>query len=116
MNQAKGLPYFSGPVSQQGHGIGGIFGRLFRAVVPLFKKAAPVMKSAAKVVAKEAVRSGANIVEDVLHGEDVGSALANRSTEGAKRLALKGARRLRKMTSSPKTIKGKNRRTKDIFE
>jgi hypothetical protein len=116
LNQAVGLPYFSGPTTQQGHGLGGIFGRLFRAVVPLFKKAAPVLTSAAKTVAKEAVRSGANVLSDVAEGEDIKDALSNRSREGARRLVRKGANKLRAVTTSPEPIyRKRSRAPKDIF-
>ena len=115
LNQAAGLPYFAGPVSQQGHGLGGIFGRLFRAVVPLFQRAAPVLKSAAATVAKEAVRSGADVVEDVLAGQSLSDSLAERGSEGVRRVAVKGVRRLREMTTSPKPINRKKQRPKDIF-
>jgi hypothetical protein len=115
MNQASGMPYFSGPANQQGHGLGGIFERLFRAAVPLFRKAAPVLKSAAKTIGKEAVRSGAHVLDDVLAGENVGDALANRSSQSVNRLAKKGAARLDRMMTRPKTIKRKKRKHADIF-
>ena len=117
MNQASGMPYFSGPVSQQGHGFGGIFGRLFRAAVPLLKKAAPVVKSAAKTVAKEAIRSGADVVDDLLSGENLGDSLAHRSEEGAKRIAKIGVKKVKKMMASPKKPinRKKIRPTRDIF-
>ena len=91
------MPYFSGPVVQRGYGIGGIFSRIFRAAVPLFKKAAPVLKSAAKTVAKEAVRSGADVLDDVISGRSIGDSLSEHSTEAAKRVAPKCVRKLRKM-------------------
>jgi hypothetical protein len=117
MKQATGMPYFAGPAVQQGHGLGGIFGKLFRAVVPLFKKATPVLKSAAKTVAKEAARSGLNVISDVVDGESVQDALRNRSREGANRVVKKGVHRLDKMIKGKKTIKRGRRVRKhvDIF-
>jgi hypothetical protein len=116
MKQAAGMPYFSGPMAQRGHGLGGIFGRLFRAAVPLFRRAAPVLKSAAKSVAKEAVRSGSNVLGDVIAGENIGDAFANRTSQGVNRLAKKGVAKIDRMMSTPKTIKRKKkRRHVDIF-
>ncbi|MGI9555416.1 MAG: hypothetical protein ACR2M9_01030 [Cyanophyceae cyanobacterium] len=114
-DQALGLPHFSGAAVQRGHGLGGIFGSLFRAAVPLFKKATPFLKSAAKTVANEAVKSGVDILDDVLDGESIKDAVANRGKQGANRLAKRGVKRLRHIVSHPKTIKRKRRAVNDIF-
>lgn len=110
-----GMSHFSGPASQQGHGIGGIFSSLFRAAVPLFRKAAPVLKSAAKVVAKEAARTGVNVLNDVVDGSSLKSALIERGSEGVERLTNKGARKLHRMMTTPKTIKRRRKQPRDIF-
>lgn len=118
LNQAAGMPSFSGPLVQQGHGIGGIFRSLFRTVVPLFQKAAPVLKSVAKSAAKEAVRTGANVVDDLLDGDNIKDSLSKRGNEAIERSVRKGAKRLRSMMSAPrvKTVHKKRRRLhQDIF-
>jgi hypothetical protein len=112
-NQAAGLPYFAGPATQQGHGLGGLFGKMFRAVAPLFKRVAPLAKSAVKTALKEAALTGADILQDVVHGEDLGEAAAARAAEARDRLLQTGAMKLSKMVGS-KGIKGKKRK-KDIF-
>lgn len=120
LQQANGMPAFAGPSTQQGYGLGGIFKSLFRSVVPLFRKATPVLKSAAKTVAKEAARTGVDVMEDVLDGKRFGSALQKRSNEAVERTVRKGTKRLRKMMSSPapgtrKLKRGRISRHRDIF-
>lgn len=115
LQQANGLPHFAGPSIQRGHGLGGIFSSLFRAIVPLFSKAAPVLKSAAKTAAKEAVRTGVNVVDDVLDGRNLQDAVANRSKEAATRVVRRGAARLKRLVDEPATIKRRHRHKRDIF-
>lgn len=113
MNQAAGMPHFAGPSVQQGHGLGGIFSSLFRAAVPLFKKAAPVLTSAVKSVAKEAARTGVDVLDDVLEGSSVRDAMASRGQEAAKRVAHRGVKRLKGMMRGG--IKRKKKTSRDIF-
>jgi hypothetical protein len=74
-----------------------------------------VLRTAAKTIGKEAVRSGADVLSDVLAGENVGEAFANRTSQGVNRLAKKGAAKLDRMMTNPKTIKRKKRKHADIF-
>lgn len=115
LGQANGLSHFAGPSVQHGHGLGGIFSSLFRAAVPLLSKAAPVLKSAAKAVAREAVRTGVNVLDDVMDGSSVSDALSHRGQEAAKRVARKGVKRLKRMVNTPKGIKRKRIVHRDIF-
>lgn len=110
-----GLSHFSGPSEQQGHGIGGLFSSLFRAAVPLFRKATPVLKSAAKAVAKEAARTGVDVLNDVVDGEKLSDAIAKRGSQGAERIVKRGARKLQRMMTSSKTIKRRRKAPRDIF-
>jgi hypothetical protein len=103
LRQARGMPYFAGPLSQKGHGFGGIFRSIARAAVPLFKRAAPVVKSAAKAVAQEAARSGADVVSDLLSGKNLGKSLQERAEQATLRTAQRGARKLRIMSGTEKT-------------
>ena len=50
----KGYPVFAGRRYQRGHGLGSIFGGLFKAAVPLLKKGA-------KTLEREALKTGLNI-------------------------------------------------------
>lgn len=113
-NQAVGLPYFAGPASQQGHGLGGIFSSIFRAVTPLLRSAAPVAKAAARTVAKEAAKTGAAILTDVAQGKRIKNAAKKRSSQAADRLIQRGVKKLRHMNKTAKTIKGRKHR-RDVF-
>lgn len=115
IDQASGIAHFSGPHSQRGHGLGGIFKSLFRAAVPLFKKAAPIVKAAAKTVAKEAARTGLNVIDDVMHDQNVADALAARGSATAEKLVNRGVKKLRYMMKEEKPIKRRRKRRSDIF-
>jgi hypothetical protein len=52
------FPVYVGRVKQRGHGLGDMFSRILRSIVPFFKSIAP-----------HALRAGANIVEDVSRGK-----------------------------------------------
>jgi hypothetical protein len=110
--QADGLPYFAGPSIQQGHGLGGIFSTLFRAVAPVFRAAAPVAKAAAKTAAREAAVTGASVLSDLASGRSLQESAKQRTNEAMNRMVKKGAKRLTRMTK-PKSIKRKRKR--DIF-
>lgn len=98
-NQASGLPYFVGPSVQRGHGLGGIFGSLFRAVAPMVRSAAPIIRSAAKSTMKEAARTGADILSDVAQGASFQEAAKTRQSEAANRMLLRGAKKLNRMVT-----------------
>ena len=118
--QAAGMPYFAGPTVQHGHGLGGIFRSIFRAVAPVFRKAAPVVKQFAKTAGTEAAKTGAAVLSDYVQGMKVSDSLAIRSKQAADRLIERGVDELTSLTKSrPKTrksIKRKRRnQKKDIF-
>ena len=93
-----GGQYFSGPVYQQGHGIGGLFGKIFRAAVPVFKgTVAPALKRGAKAVAREALSTGVGIASDMLDGGSGSKSARRRGSAAAKRLGRKGVNSLRGM-------------------
>ena len=55
---------FRGARIQRGYGIGGIFKRLARIAIPLFKRGA-------KAVGKRALQAATEVGQDVLEGKDV---------------------------------------------
>jgi hypothetical protein len=60
-NTYSSLPY------QKGYGLGGTFRRLFKWIVPIFKKhALPVLKSSAKVIGTEAISTIGDISKDII--------------------------------------------------
>jgi hypothetical protein len=60
----KGYPVFAGRRFQRGHGLGSIFGGLFKAAMPLLKRGA-------KTLEREALKTGLNIVGDVVQGRNI---------------------------------------------
>ena len=76
--QVRGaLPYFAGARVQRGHGFGSLFGGLLRTVAPLIKRGALALGN-------RALKTGAQIADDVLSGQNIRTA-AKRRTKTAGR-------------------------------
>ena len=60
----KGYPVFVGWRYQRRHGLGSIFGGLFKAAMPLMKKGA-------KTLERQAFKTGLNIAGDVIQGRNI---------------------------------------------
>ena len=58
------LPAFYGARFQQGYGLGSIFKGLFRWAMPH-------LQQGAKVIGKKALRTGVNVAQDVLDGDNI---------------------------------------------
>ena len=111
-HQQKGgggdFPVYVGRYRQRGHGLGNMLGSLFRRILPFLKSFAPV-----------ALRTGANIVEDVSKGKSWKDAAFARVPETISSVAFGKAnqsgsvRRKKKRTSKAK--KHTKRRKRDIF-
>ena len=86
----NGMPYFAGRAYQRGHGLGSIFGGLFRAALPLLRRGAVA-------VGKQALHTGAKIVGDVAHGDNFKTSFKNRFEEGADELVAKAKRKMERM-------------------
>jgi hypothetical protein len=67
----KGYPVFAGRRYQRGHGLGSIFGGLFKAAMPLLKKGA-------KILEREALKTGLTIAGDVVQGRNIKRAAKSR--------------------------------------
>jgi hypothetical protein len=67
----KGYPVFAGRRYQRGHGLGSIFGGLFKAAMPLLKKEA-------KTIGREALKTGLNSAGDVVQGRNIKQAAKSR--------------------------------------
>jgi len=75
------MPVFVGSRHQRGHGQGSVLGGIFhRFVIPLFK-------NHGKALARNALRTGVNVVENVLDGRTLKDSVASRVPEGIKRSA-----------------------------
>jgi hypothetical protein len=119
----SGLPFYSGSAVQRGYGLGNVLGGLLRTAVPFLK---PVVKS----VGREVMRSGMDLVKDVVRGRNVKTAVKRRLGEGAKRSLVRvaegvvngSARRRappppppRKRIKRTRQRRGRVRPAKDIF-
>jgi hypothetical protein len=72
LNQAgRGYPVNVGTRCQRGHGLGSIFGSLFKSAVPLLKRRA-------KTLDREAFKTGLNLASDVMEGQNVTQAAKSR--------------------------------------
>ena len=64
LNQTgRGYPVYVGTRYQRGHGLGSIFGSLFKSAVPLLKRGA-------KTLGREALKTGLNLASDVMEGQN----------------------------------------------
>ncbi|GBN69535.1 hypothetical protein AVEN_183597-1 [Araneus ventricosus] len=89
-HKGSGIPYCEGVSFQKGYGLGGIFRRLFRAALPFLEKGG-------KALAKEALITGTNVINDVVSGEDIKIAAKRRSKEAGKNLARKAVDKVQSM-------------------
>lgn len=128
----SGMPVYRGsPVLQRGYGLGGLLGGLFRRAMPFLKKGAAL-------VGKQALRTGMNIADDVMSGQNIKTAAKRRLKSGGQQLGAdvlkrvqtgrgkikrnskqrkrvyKKKSRMKKKVSS-KAVKGRRRLYKDIF-
>jgi hypothetical protein len=104
--------------AQRGHGIGSFFRGLFRFVKPL-------LFSGAKAVGKEALKTGSNIITDLLSNESeqpVGAIFKNRFHQAKGNLEQKiknmtgsGLGLKRKRKSKKAQLKAKRSKVNDIF-
>jgi hypothetical protein len=97
----KGLNVYRGANYQKGHGIGSFLGGLFRTVLPL-------LKSGAKAVGREALRTGAHVLGDIVEQRPVKESFKNRINEAGLNLKRKVDDKVRGMAGSG--IKGGKRR------
>uniref|UniRef100_A0A1Y1LXK6 Uncharacterized protein n=1 Tax=Photinus pyralis TaxID=7054 RepID=A0A1Y1LXK6_PHOPY len=72
----RGSPY------QRGHGIGSWLGGVFRSILPLFK-------SGMRAVGKEALRTGANVLGDIIEEKPIKAAFQERVQEAGRNLKRK---------------------------
>ncbi|CAF0995969.1 unnamed protein product [Brachionus calyciflorus] len=80
----SGLPYFQGSLYQKGYGLGGIFRRIFKYIMPIVRENAI---PAVKTVGKELLKSAANVVNDSLSGHDLKSSAKRRLSESIKNIS-----------------------------
>jgi len=74
-----GLPVFVGSRNYRGGGLGNILSGLGRSLMPLVKKGG-------RALLKEGLNTGLGVIQDVVSGKNVKSALESRSKAAGKRL------------------------------
>ena len=127
--QAKqSIPVFKGSPYQRGFGIGNVFRRFFRWVIPIIKSnALPIVTN----VGKEAIKTAVNIANDTIDGKDFKSSAKSQIKNSLNNMASQyGSGKKKKQTkkkllykqvkttkkpSSTKISKKKTRRL-DIFD
>ena len=117
----SGLPVFKGRLyAQQGTGF---FGNLVKRVVPILSKTVlPALKSTAKEAGKTLLRSGTDLLGDVISGEkDFKTAFHDRKKEALTDIRKSVVKRLRSDSSqreAPPKKRKKKRQNKrsDIFD
>ena len=123
----SGLPVFVGSRGQRGHGLGSILSGLFRSALPMLRRGLATF-------GKHALKTGLEIANDVVAGDNIKDSARKRVPEGIKRFATtsnffnqsgSGRRRIgkRKVTTrhggiKPKrpTAVSKKRKFNDIFD
>jgi hypothetical protein len=106
--QQKGggdFPVYVGRYRQRGHGLGNIIGSLFRRILPYLKAFAPI-----------ALRTGANIVEDVSKGKSWKDSAMDRVPETISKVAFGNMKQTGSGIRRRKKSKPRSKRVKrDIF-
>jgi hypothetical protein len=102
----SGMPYYAGRSNQRGHGLGSIFGGLFRAALPLIRRSAIA-------VGKQALRTGGEIMTDISRGENVKQSFKRRAEEGADILVGKAKKHMEKMQTGD-GMRSKVRQTRKL--
>ena len=74
------MPYFAGTRYQRGHGLGSIFGNIFRGLKSIFP-------SVLRKVGRHALSTGVNIANDVLEGKKFKDAAMSHGLRGLKTAA-----------------------------
>ena len=95
VQRGGGLNVYRGPLVQKGYGIGSVFKRFFKWIVPIIKKdALPILKSGAKTLGEEAIKTASEVAIDALEGknikESVKSKIGKKTTKIKKKAALAG--------------------------
>ena len=75
----SGMPVFAGSRGQRGHGLGSMLSGLFRSAMPMLKRGLALF-------GRHALRTGAQIANDVADGESFGNSAKRRVSEGIKQL------------------------------
>jgi hypothetical protein len=121
--QSTAFPIYKGVRYQRGNGLGNLFKRFFRWIIPIVKEhAVPVLKDVGKKVGESVLTGTTNFAKDALEGKDIKDSAKNRfeqTTQDLKsKFSLKGKginnhKRKKKLI---KSISRTKKRKLDIFD
>lgn len=83
----QGMPAFEGPNLQRGYGLGGILGGLFRSAMPLLRRGV-------RALGKQALKTGVNIAQDALSGQNLRTAAKRRLKESGRNLGRQAVKHI----------------------
>ena len=86
LNQSgRGMPAFAGARYQRGHGLGNMLRTLTKLAVPFIKKGA-------QLIGKQAMKTGMDIAQDAMQGQNIKTAAKRRASEGWRELVYQKGR------------------------
>lgn len=97
------IPIFSGAKTQIGYGLGGIFGSLLKAALPVIKRGATSL-------GKTAIKTGINIAKDGLSGKNIKQAVSKNLKEAGKDVLSDSLSGISNFLSPPKNTSKSNKR------
>jgi hypothetical protein len=129
MNKIQPVDYnvFQGTKYQRGYGIGNVFKRLYKWIVPIFEqKGIPILKTLGKTI----IKGTTNFADDAIEGKNIKTSAKRRFEESLNELSDKagvmsgeGLHHENHINKKRKTVKFKqfkkrkeNKRNKDIFD
>lgn len=89
----SGISVYRGSHYQKGHGVGSFLSGLFKAALPLFK-------SGIRTVGKEALLTGANLLQDISENRNVKESTKQRLNEASENLKRKAVDKLNRMAGA----------------
>lgn len=117
------FPTYKGVKYQGGYGLGNVFKRFFRWIVPIIKEhAVPVLKDVGKKVGESVLTGTTNFARDALDGKDIKESAKTRLDETTKEIKNKfyqkgeGINKRKKKKKLIQTIRNKKKIKLDIFD
>jgi hypothetical protein len=108
IDQAKGIDGFQAPYYQKGHGIGSLFKRFFRWIIPIIHdNAEPIVKHAVNSISSNVSSGLSNFINDVKNNKPMGESVNQRFNETLDNLKRniqsgKGKKKLKRIKSNSK--------------
>jgi hypothetical protein len=113
------FPTYKGVRYQRGYGLGNVFKRFFKWIVPIIKeKAVPVLKDVGKKVGESVISGTTNFARDALDGKDIKESAKTRFEETKNEIKSKIEQRGEGINKRKKKLIRtiSKRHKKDIFD